>query len=132
MQKHCTDSRRGRLRGWCLRVGPLVVEILKNLMFYLSICFNQQRRLLYKRRFFYFKCLDPPVSLTLSLAKFWINVFVVLTFNIFWPKLLTCIAFNVKIVKPGTQPDIMQCRRYFPRLSENESFQIPLKLYWRR
>ena len=51
--------KRVLLEGWAIVVGIL----FKNLMFYLSICFNQQKMLLYKRHFFYFKCLDLSVSL---------------------------------------------------------------------
>ena len=46
-------------------------------------------------------------------AKYWINVLVVLTFDIFQPKVLSCIVFNVKTVKPGTQPNIIESRKYF-------------------
>ena len=104
MKNHCTDSPIGRLRRWCLSCGSHVVGILfKNLMFYLSICFNQQKGL----------CIKSATSIStsgstrvtgLSFAKFWINVLIVLTFNIFQSKLLTCIVCNIKIVKPGTQP----------------------------
>lgn len=41
------------------------------------------------------------------------NVLVVLLFNMFQPKLLTCIVFYVKIVKLETQQDIFQSRRRF-------------------
>ena len=70
----------------------------------------------------YFKRLDPSVSLVSLLAKYWINVLVVLNLIVFQPKRLSCIVFNVKTVQPGTQPNIIRSRKYFSIKSENKSF----------
>ena len=81
-------------------------------MFYLLICFNQQNRLWFKALPLFSHIWIPSVT-SLSFAKFWMNVLVVLLFNMFQPKLLTCIVFYVKIVKLETQQDIFQSRRRF-------------------
>ena len=62
------------------------------------------------RRSLFFKTSGSTRLTSLSLAKFWIAV---LSFNIFWPKSLNCIVFNVEIVKLGDASRLFQSRRDF-------------------
>ena len=71
------------------------------------------------RRSLFFKTSGSTRLTSLSLAKFWIPV---LNFNVFWPKSLNCIVFNVEIVKLGTQADFFRAGEIFPTKSGNKSF----------
>ena len=91
-------------------------------MFYLSICFNQQKRLLYK--------VLPLFRTSRSIRVTSLSFCQILDKRSCChncPKVLRCIVFNVKAVKASTQPDIIQSKKYFSTKSENKSFSDTFK-----